>query len=148
MKLTGVHHVTLTVTDIDRSAAWYRDVLGFVDRLRYRNDKVGADYQVLAHPQMAGTTLTLRQPDRSSSQPFDEGNTGMDHVAFRVGDQESFASWRTHLGHRDVPCSVTVLPELSILVLRDPDHIQIELCTTVIDSAESSIDETGRIRYS
>ncbi len=29
MGQTGVHHVTVTVTDLDRTATWYRDVLGF-----------------------------------------------------------------------------------------------------------------------
>ena len=34
MRLAGVEHITLTVRDLDRSCAWYREVLGFEDVIR------------------------------------------------------------------------------------------------------------------
>ena len=144
-RLTGVHHITLTVTDIDRSAQWYREVLGFEDRLRYRNDAIGAVSHGLTHPQIADTTVGMKQYDDVGGQ-FDEHTTGMDHLAFRVGDQASLTGWRRRLDRLNVPYSVTDLPELSILVLRDPDNIQVELCTDVVATRRSSVDSTGRLR--
>ncbi len=37
MKLTGIHHVSICVTDMERSVAWYRDVLGLPEVVRPSN---------------------------------------------------------------------------------------------------------------
>ncbi len=144
MQLHGLHHVTLTVTDLDRTAAWYRTVLGFQDVVRYRNDAIAAECQVLTHPSASPPNLGLRQYDGAGTDRFDEHRTGLDHLAFDVGAAESLTSWQEHLHSRGVEFHVTALPELTILVMRDPDNIQVELCTTTT-GAPSSIDADGRI---
>ena len=145
-QLTGVHHVALTVTDVDQSARWYREVLGFQDSIRYRNEAIGVVSHRLVHPQMASVTIGLKQHDGPSSGQFDEHKTGLDHLALGVGGQASLAAWRRRLDLLDIEYSVTDLPEISILVLRDPDNIQLELCTDVVASERSSIDASGRLR--
>lgn len=34
MQLAGIRHVALSVRDLERSAAWYGEVLGFVELFR------------------------------------------------------------------------------------------------------------------
>lgn len=144
MKIHGTHHLTLTVTDLDRTSEWYRTVLGFHEVVRYRNDAIAADCAVLAHPDAAPPTLGLRRYDSYHADAFDERRIGLDHIAFNVGDAETLEAWQGHLQTRGVTFKVTTLPELTILVMRDPDNIQLELCTTIIES-RSSIGDDGRI---
>jgi catechol 2,3-dioxygenase-like lactoylglutathione lyase family enzyme len=146
VRLDGAHHLTLTVVDLDRTCEWYRAVLGFQDVVRYRNDAIGADCHVLAHPGATAPTIGLRRYDVQDDSRFDEHRVGLDHLAFDVGDDESVRQWHVHLERLGVPFAVTRIPELSITVIRDPDNIQIELCATNPSPAGSSIDETGRLR--
>lgn len=37
MKLTGIHHVSILVSDMERAVAWYRDVLGLTEVKRPSN---------------------------------------------------------------------------------------------------------------
>jgi glyoxylase I family protein len=141
-----MHHLTLTVSDLDRTAEWYRSVFGFRDVVRYRNDAIGADCYVLAHPSAARPTIGLRQYDSQLDISFDEHRLGLDHLAFDVGDDEALTRWHAHLERLAVPFTETRLPELSITVLRDPDNIQIELCASNPSPTRSSIDDSGRLR--
>ena len=97
MRLSGTHHLTLTVTDIERTAEWYRTVLGFQEVVRYRNDAITADCRVLAHPDAAPPTLGLRQYDGARDDAFDEHRVGLDHIAFDVGDASALGTWLEHL---------------------------------------------------
>ena len=144
MDLIGVHHVTLTVTDLDRTVAWYESVLGFRNLSRYRNDAIAAECVVLGHPTASPPTIGLRRYDATGEMVFDEHRVGLDHIAFNVGAPSALRSWEVHLDELGVDYEVTALPELSILVMRDPDNIQVELCTQIVD-APSSIDENDRI---
>ena len=58
--LTGVHHVALTVTDVDRSVPWYERVLGFSTIGREDQGEAGMRKVFLRGPGF-GITLTLVQ---------------------------------------------------------------------------------------
>lgn len=130
MAIEGVDHLGLTVSDLDRSTGWYCDHLGFVPFVRYTNAAAGAEVQVL---RLEGSPmrLSLRRFDDGDPAAFDERRIGLDHVALRVSDDNDLAAWQVRLEDVGVRCDRTDLPELSILVFRDPDNIQIELCTTL-----------------
>jgi len=48
-EISGYHHVALTVTDIDKSAGWYTDVLGFRTFRDFERD--GFRKVLVVHPQ-------------------------------------------------------------------------------------------------
>jgi catechol 2,3-dioxygenase-like lactoylglutathione lyase family enzyme len=146
VKLVRTHHVTLTVTDIDRSLEWYKAVLGFEKVVQYRNDAIAAHHAVLAHPGADRPTIGLRQYDTQQDARFDEHRIGLDHLAFDVGDDAMLGQWQAHLEHHGVPFAVTRLPEISITVFRDPDNIQIELCAENPSPVGSSVDSHGRLQ--
>jgi len=122
--ITGFHHIALTVTDVERSASWYRDLLGMVDVIGGDDDAVR--FRVLAHPE-SGCLVGLREYADGSADGFDEKRTGMDHLAFGVSSAEELAGWERELSRRDVPFTpATVTPIGTVVVFRDPDNTQLE----------------------
>jgi glyoxylase I family protein len=130
MQVTGVDHLALTVTDLDRATAWYCEHLDFEPLARYTNAAAGAEVQVLRRLD-GPLRFSLRRFTTGSSEPFSELRAGMDHVALGVADEDALSAWQARLEGAGIKCDRTDLPELSILALRDPDNIQIELCTPI-----------------
>jgi glyoxylase I family protein len=123
--LTGIHHLALTVTDVERSAAWYCELLGMVQVIGDDTDDVR--YRVLAHPD-SGMVIGLRQyPVAGSGDTFDEMRTGMDHVAIGVESADELAGWETRLDELGVTYTpATETPIGTVIVFRDPDNVQLE----------------------
>ncbi|MGI9622815.1 MAG: VOC family protein [Acidimicrobiales bacterium] len=103
MRFTGVDHLGLTVTDLDSSTSWYCENLGFEPLVRYSNDEVGADVQVLRGPDVA-FRVSLRRFATGSREPFDERRVGMDHVALGVADDDALDAWQQRLESAGITC--------------------------------------------
>lgn len=128
---TGVSHVGLTVTDLDRSVAWYTDVLGFT--LLMPTDEPGLRRVLLAHP-ASGLLVGLSQHDAGSGEPFDERRTGLDHLSFAVASRDELLAWEERLREKGATFSpVNDAWYASVLVVRDPDNIQLELFVRAAD---------------
>jgi catechol 2,3-dioxygenase-like lactoylglutathione lyase family enzyme len=122
----GVHHFRLTVTDVDRSVAFYSEVLGFKKLMDLNpgaflsNGKVGLG--IGPHP----------QPDRAiKADRFDENRVGLDHMSFEVSSRAALDDAVRVLDRHGVPHSeIRDLGEafgICILIFRDPDNVQLEL---------------------
>ena len=124
--ITGAHHMALTVADVERSKAWYSDLLGLVEV--FGGDDEEVSFRVLAHP-ASGWVLGLRQYHRRPGDRFDELRTGLDHFAFGVADRAELEAWEAELRRRgDITFSpIAETPIGSVVVFRDPDNIQLEL---------------------
>lgn len=127
--LGGIHHLGLTVTDVERSARWYEDVLGFTPAGGY-TDPAGLRHKVfLTHPGLP-QRLTLCQHLTVPGAAFDERQTGLDHLSFEVPDPAALHAWATHLDAHGVthsPLTTANTLPATVLVFRDPDNIQLEL---------------------
>jgi glyoxylase I family protein len=125
--IAGYSHLSFTVTDLERSSAWYREVLGFGLDSQVEGD--GFQRHRLRHPD-AGITLTLTQHDTGSGDRFDERRTGLDHVAFAVPTAEDLHEFGERFSARGIEHS-DVKPTAGgaggIITLRDPDNIQLEV---------------------
>ena len=122
--IAGAHHVALTVSDADRSAKWYGDLLGMQVVLTGDDDTV--KFRVLAHPE-SGWVLGVRQYQNRASDRFDEYRTGLDHLAFGVSSRSELEAWERVLSTRGVTYSpIAETPIGSVVVFRDPDNIQLE----------------------
>lgn len=123
--LLAFHHLSLSVTDLERSVRWYQEVLG----LEITANVEGASFRRTRMRSGSGAvTVTLTCHDERSGDRFDERRTGMDHVAFRLGPDD-LATWKARLEdlrveHSDVKSSST---QTAMITLRDPDNIQVEL---------------------
>lgn len=127
ISMGGIHHIALTVTNAERSIAFYSDILNF-------------QVAVVVGPKtilMNGQTLVAlnEAPDptqRPEHDRFSEHRAGLDHVSFAVASRADLedaarmfdAKGVAHgdindLGHAGLP--------IYVMAFRDPDNIQLEL---------------------
>lgn len=123
--IDGYNHVSLTVTDLERSVAWYRDVLGFT--VRGQGERETFRRARLVGPG-GGPTLSLTRHADGSGDRFDETRTGLDHLAFtvpEVADVEALERRLRELGveHSEIRHTGAV----AAITFRDPDNVQLEV---------------------
>ena len=128
--ITGLSHFGFTVRDVDASAAWYEQVLGF-HRVGGYTSADGAFRKVFLRHEAVPARLTLAQHRHGSGEPFDETRVGLDHLAFAVADRAALDEWASRLAGVGVAHSpiapANSIPGAAVLVFRDPDNIQLEL---------------------
>ncbi len=130
-----IHHLALTVRDLDASAEWYGRVFG----IKWQMDvpHPGGFAQLLSDDarQLA---IALHRHDANGGEAFSESRTGLDHAGFIVPNREDLVAWQGHLEAHgvvradtaDQPLTQSAIvdePYGSVLVFRDPDNIQLEL---------------------
>jgi glyoxylase I family protein len=129
--LTRYHHLSITVCDVDKSVAWYQDVLGF----QFAFTEEHPDGSGLAHVLMRPDTylfLGIHQHNDNASEAFGEHRTGMDHIGIAVENREDLDRWAEHLDRHSVRRSDPVDGKIgdtpyAVLNFRDPDNIALEL---------------------
>ena len=122
--IAGGHHIAFTVRDADRSAAFYRDLLGMQVLMEGNEEEVR--FRILAHPQ-SGWVIGVRQYPGHADGEFSEFRTGLDHFAFTVDTRAELEAWQARLDEQGVPYTpIAETPIGTVIVFRDPDNIQLE----------------------
>ena len=115
--------------DVDASAAWYENVLGFY-RVGGYTSADGSFRKVFLRHAAVPARLTLAQHREGDDAPFDETRVGLDHMAFAVADRAALDEWADRFAAAGVPhspvASANSIPGAAVLVFRDPDNIQLE----------------------
>lgn len=133
---TGTHHIRLTVSDIERSRAFYQDVLGFP--IAAESPGSPDDPAVRADPfqlyggvvfQANGMLLGLR-PVAPATDRFDSERIGLDHLSFSVPTRQDLVDAAARLDaagieHGDIIEMAAF--GIAILSFTDPDGIHLEL---------------------
>ncbi|MBZ0278312.1 MAG: VOC family protein [Anaerolineae bacterium] len=121
-------HVILTVSDLERSRRFYRDILEFDVR------DLPTDIEGL----FAGTFFIdtgnahiffLQHAQTPPGDRFNELRIGLDHLAFSAPDEAALHALVERLKAANVPCTDVKVFELTgnqYVVFRDPDNIQLE----------------------
>ena len=123
--LASLHHVALTVNDLDASIAWYERVFGITYQMDGPHE--GGVGKLLADPEWR-LIIVLHRHDAHQRERFAETRTGLDHVGFAVPTRADLEAWQAHLQALGVEQSpIADTPYGYILVFRDPDNIQLEL---------------------
>ena len=116
----GVNHFALSVTDLDRSTAFYTEVLGLVAVLDFGHGRI------CLHKASGFTIGLLRHPG-AGGRPFTELHTGVDHIGLAAADRDELVAWEARfrtLGVVHTP--IQDMPLGHHLNFRDPDGIALE----------------------
>lgn len=135
-----IHHLRLTVTDLQRSRHFYTTLLGFT---------VAVESPTTADPEAAamsavlfggivmtrGNLLLGLRPVAPADDAFGEDRVGLDHLSFSVPSRDDLEQAVALFNEHAVPHGpITGLPPFGIYVLpfRDPDNIALELTAPMI----------------
>ncbi|MEV6304287.1 VOC family protein [Actinoplanes sp. NPDC051861] len=122
-QLSGVHHVKLPVTDLDRSRDWYTSVLGLGVDIEFTEDGVVRGL-ALSDPDGSLSLALRHDPERAAAL------AGFDLVALAVPARDTVQAWLRRLDELGQPHGGVVTGHRggSVLVgLHDPDGIEIRL---------------------
>ena len=138
MDIASLHHISIPVKDIDRSKAFYSEVLGLREIARPNFPFQGAWYRVAdgqeLHLILEHTNATYR-----NGKPIDPGDI---HFAIRVQSYRATVAYLQSRGYREelqeddlrklrvLPHPLTGYPQLYIL---DPDRHLIEINAERLD---------------
>ncbi len=134
-----IHHLRLTVTDVQRSREFYTGLLGFQVAVESppADDPAAAEtFGVLfgGVVMIRGNLLMGLRPMAPLADRFDPDRVGLDHLSFGVASREDLEqAVRLFEEHGVSHGEITRLPSFGIDVLsfEDPDGIQLELTTPV-----------------
>ena len=118
----GIHHITVRVGDMDRSASFFSETFGFnvddsmSDRRRFR---------------VGETRVVLKDalPSTPANDRFSEFRIGVDHISLSVGTGDDLARCVNALRAAGMETQgIQKVPELDavLVAFRDPDNIQWE----------------------
>ena len=130
-----LHHIALTVTDVDASVRWYEAVFDL--KLVMDVPHPGGVGKLLADESWE-LAIVLHRHDANDGAVFSETVTGLDHVGLLVPTRGDLEAWQAHLQAHGVAATDVADSPLtqspiadeaygSVLVFRDPDNIQLEM---------------------
>ncbi len=130
MALRGLHHLTAICQDLERTTAFYRDVLG----LTLVSDAVSDDDPDARHFWFGfgGTepTSLVSFLEYSDMEPGQVGVGMTHHFAFLVESAEEQRAWMEYLRECGVQCSeIFERDGFCSIYLRDPDGHIVEIAT-------------------
>jgi catechol 2,3-dioxygenase-like lactoylglutathione lyase family enzyme len=139
-ELEGIDHVALSARDVERSAQWYIDVLGF-ERL-HQGMWNGVPTFI-----GKGTTAIALFPARTpnSKTAAHEGKIDMLHLAFRT-NRKNFLTAQEELKRRGIKFQFEDHEISHSIYFHDPDGHELEITTYELVVANASSRRKSRMR--
>ena len=130
LTLEGIDHVALAVADVERSASWFVEVLGFERRFE------GMWNGVPVFVGQGTTAIALfprrKSHDSSAAEPRKPNDVDMLHLAFRA-DRKSFLAAQEDLRSRRVQFDFEDHEISHSIYFRSPDGHRFEITTYELD---------------
>ncbi|HEY8017169.1 MAG TPA: VOC family protein [Dongiaceae bacterium] len=156
-QITKAHHTGLTVSNLDRSIAFYRDILGFEIAFRW-NPRAPYIAELVGYPtvDLEGAILKIPNSDvflelleyrgiPRTSVDMANGNIGNAHIAFFVDALDPLYERLTAAGVKSVspPVTPTIGPNRGgrAVYMIDPDGFRVELIETTKTFGEYRPDQ-------
>ena len=131
MRSTGVHHVDLVVSSIERSLPFYRDLLA---PLGYRgiSEVEGERGETIYYLWGPGSSIGLRQATTERKEPYERYAVGLHHLAIEAASRAAVderARWLTESGAEieSGPQEYAYQLGYYALFFYDPDGIKLEI---------------------
>ena len=123
MQLEGIDHVALSVRDVERSAQWYVEVLGF----EHRHEGMWNGVPTFIGK---GTTAIALFPARTANSrtAAHEDKIDMLHLAFRA-NRKNFLAAQEELKRRGIKLHFEDHEICHSIYFRDPDGHELEITT-------------------
>jgi catechol-2,3-dioxygenase len=119
-----IAHASLTVSDLDRSIAWYERLF---DTKLAPAEGPGPFRRVALLVGDHAVVGLDEFPDPADHLPFNERRVGLDHLAFTCASRSELETWKARLDELGiVNGGIVDAPYGSVLSFRDPDNIALE----------------------
>ena len=119
----GIDHIALAVKDVERSVAWYKEVLG----LERRYEDAWGNYPAMVG--IGATSIALFPIEGAQPRPSPGRDVlAMRHFAFRT-DRANFDLARRELSQRGIPWEGQHHGISESIYFRDPDGHEVEITT-------------------
>jgi glyoxylase I family protein len=130
MRSTGVHHVDLVVSSIERSLPFYSELLGPLG-FHTVSEVEGERGETIWYLGGPGSAIGLREA-QTGSPPYDRYRVGLHHVAFEAGSRAVVDECAAWLRAREVelesePQEYTYSPGYYAVFFYDPDGLKLEV---------------------
>lgn len=130
MRSTGLHHVDLVVTSIERSLPFYTELLGPLGYHRV-SEVEGERGETIWYLSGPGTSVGLREA-QSDAGPYDRYAVGLHHLAFEADSRtevDERARWVRAQGMEieSEPQEYTYEPGYYAVFFYDPDRLKLEI---------------------
>lgn len=154
--ITNAHHTGLQVADLERSLAFYRDLLGFEVVFQW-NPQAPYIGKLVGYPDVDLHSAILRMPNSEvflelleyrnverTAVDTNTANPGTAHTAFFVDDLDDLYADLVAKGVDSVsePVTPTIGPNKGgrVVYMIDPDGIRVELIESSVSFGEFSTD--------
>lgn len=126
--LSGIHHLSLSVSNVTESIDWYCQLLGF--ELLSRRTQAELDKALIRHRECELVISLVGHGEFAVAADFNERRTGLDHVGFAVENRAELTAWAQHLENAGVAHDgITSGSSGDLVAFRDPDNIALEFYT-------------------
>lgn len=102
MRTLGFHHLAIQVHDVERCAAFYRDVLGLDERVRHQHPDGSLRSIWLSLPGQDGFIALEQTAAEATATPFRHPYVGLHLLALRIAREERKALLE-ELSRRGIP---------------------------------------------
>ena len=128
-QLTGLHHLGISVTNLQRSVRFYCDVVG-ADLLVGPNDGTSPSFTGrMAILSLGGRVFDVCEHSGNERERFNPVRTGLDHFALEansVGELQAWATWLDSCGVARSAIREVAGGLGTMFDFVDPDGIQVE----------------------
>lgn len=129
MKINGLDHIALRVSDPEATAQWYEEVLGLQ---RYQHEKAWGPYPIMM---LAGTSGLALFPTSSDQTSFKRPGEGLAHFAFNV-DFAELSDARENIKRFGVKVTFEDHHYFHSIYFRDPNGFLVELTALTVKPSE------------
>jgi len=128
---SGVHHIDLVVSSIERSLPFYTELLGPIGYHRV-SEVEGERGETIWYVSGPGTAVGLREAQTPAAGPYDRYRVGVHHLAFEAAsraDVDERAEWLRERGAEleSEPQEYTYMPGYYAVFFFDPDGLKLEI---------------------
>ena len=143
MDLEGIDHVAMSVPDVERSAQWYIDVLGFERRYQEMWDGIPifinkGTTSIALFPAHSNTTSTSLGAGASAKAASERSGVRMLHLAFRA-NRKNFLAAQDELKQRGIQFEFQDHEISHSIYFSDPDGHKLEITTYDLEGAAPSV---------